>query len=78
MERLFYFCKEWHMAKARIKSTTGKIFENILFLADVFGDRADQDIPKLPILEMAQCFDLEVSRAPRSSRRRGNSWPLWK
>jgi hypothetical protein len=27
---------------------TGKIFENILFLAEVFGDNADKDIPDLP------------------------------
>lgn len=48
------------MAKTRAKRTTGKIFENILFLAEVFGDQADRDIPKLPVLEMARCFDLQV------------------
>jgi hypothetical protein len=66
------------MAKARAKRTTGKIFENILFLAEVFSDQAERDIPKLPVLEMARCFDLEVSSPPRSSRRRSKSWPLWK
>jgi hypothetical protein len=66
------------MAKALAKRTTGKIFENILFLAEVFGDQADRDIPKLPVLEMARCFDLEVSRPNRAGRRRSKSWPLWK
>jgi hypothetical protein len=59
------------------KSSTGKIFDNILFLAEVFGEQADQDIPKLPVLEMARCFDLEAPRVGRASRRRRKSWPLW-
>jgi len=42
------------MTRARQESPTGKIFDNILFLAEVFGDQADQDIPKMPVLEMAQ------------------------
>jgi len=56
------------MTRARQESPTGKIFDNILFLAEVFGDQADQDIPKMPVLEMAQCFDLQVPResAPRA------------
>lgn len=66
------------MAKTRAKRTTGKIFENILFLAEVFGDQADRDIPKLPVLEMARCFDLQVSRPNHAGRRRSKSWPLWK
>jgi len=57
---------------------TGKILDNILFLAEVFGDQADRDIPKLPVLEMAKCFDLEVPRISRVSRRRTKAWPLWK
>ena len=59
------------------KSSVGKIFDNILFLAEVFGDQADKDIPKLPVLEMARCFDLEAPRVNRASRRRRKSWPLW-
>jgi len=57
---------------------TGKILDNILFLAEVFGDQADRDIPKLPVLEMAKCFDLEVPRISHVSRRRTKAWPLWK
>jgi hypothetical protein len=76
MGRPFY--KELEMAKPRAKGTTGKIFDNILFLAEVFGDQAERDIPKLPVLEMAQCFDLEISNPSRASRRRSKAWPLWK
>ena len=60
------------------KNMTEKIFDNILFLAEVFGDQADKDIPKLPVLEMARCFDLDGPRVSRVSRRRSKSWPLWK
>jgi hypothetical protein len=56
---------------------TGKILDNVVFLAEVFGDREDRDIPKIPVLEMARCFDLEPPRAP-TSRRRSPDWPLWK
>jgi len=79
MERLFFERKGNAKMRAREKSMTGKILDNILFLAEVFGDQADRDIPKLPVLEMAKCFDLEaprISRAP--SRRRSRAWPLWK
>ena len=60
------------------KTTTGKIFDNILFLAEVFGEFDDKDIPKTPVLEMAQCFDLTTPRSARVSPPRGNSWALWK
>jgi hypothetical protein len=66
------------MAKAQQKSLTGRIFDNVLFLAEVFGDQANQDIPKMPVLEMAQCFDLQVPRVSPPSRRRRKAWALWK
>jgi hypothetical protein len=56
---------------------TGKIFENILFLAEVFGDQPDNDIPRLPVLEMARCFDLVPPVAARERRRRRKDWALW-
>ena len=62
----------------REKSVTGKILDNIIFLSEVFGEQADRDIPKLPVLEMAQCFDLDAPRISRVSRRRTKAWPLWK
>lgn len=66
------------MARAQAKSATAKIFENILFLEEVFADQPEGDIPALPVLEMAQCFDLEIAGPGRVGRRRSKSWPLWK
>lgn len=60
------------------KSTAGKILDNIIFLSEVFSEQADRDIPKLPVLEMAKCFDLEAPRIDRPSRRRSRAWQLWK
>ena len=59
------------------QSIAGKIFDNVLFLAEVFGDRANQDIPKIPVLEMARCFDLKPPRKLALGRRPPD-WPLWK
>jgi hypothetical protein len=78
MERLFVFIKEDGMTRARPEKAIGKIFDNILFLEEVFGDQADGDIPKLPVLEMARCFDLEPPRNVRVNRPRSKAWPLWK
>ena len=66
------------MASARQESRLGKIFDNILFLEEVFGNQAEGDIPRLPVLEMARCFDLEAPRVTRVTRRRSKAWPLWK
>jgi hypothetical protein len=66
------------MMSAREKSMTGKILDNIIFLSEVFGEQADRDIPKLPVLEMAKCFDLAVPRSTRLRRHRNKAWPLWK
>jgi len=74
----FFLGRELEMAITQAKRTAEKIFDNILFLAEVFGDQAEPDIPKLPVLEMARCFDLEVSSPSRGSRRRSKAWPLWK
>ena len=50
------------MSRARAENSIRKILDNILFLEEVFGDQADGDIPRLPVLEMARCFDLEPPR----------------
>lgn len=65
------------MAASRQQSIASKIFDNVMFLAEVFGDRPDREIPKIPVLEMAQCFDLTPPREPMLQRRR-RDWPLWK
>jgi hypothetical protein len=66
------------MARVRQQHGAEKILENILFLAEVFGDRPDEDIPPLPVLEMARCFELTHPRRLRAMRRRHRAWPLWK
>jgi hypothetical protein len=78
MGAFFLSGKGTGMIRTCEKSMTGKILDNILFLAEVFGDQADRDIPKLPVLEMAKCFDLEAPRISGASRRRSRAWPLWK
>ena len=65
------------MSRSRAQSLMSKILDNIVFL-EVFGEEADRDIPKIPVLEMARCFELEPSRNVRVSRRRSKGWPLWK
>ena len=66
------------MSRAHAKSLMSKILDNIIFLEEVFGEEADRDIPKIPVLEMARCFELEPSRNVRVSQRRSKGWPLWK
>ena len=78
VERFFFPRKGESMTTSKNKTMTGKIFDNILFLAEVFGDLDDKDIPKTPVLEMAQCFDLTVPRSARVMPPRSNSWALWK
>jgi hypothetical protein len=60
------------------KSMAVKIFENIIFLAEVFSEQADKDIPRLPVLEMAQCFELVPARSAKPNQQCNESWPLWK
>lgn len=59
------------------RSVTAKIFENILFLEEVFGNQADQNIPKIPVLEMAQCFELPDEQRKIRKRPRQREWSLW-
>jgi hypothetical protein len=59
------------------KTTTERIFENIIFLADVFGEQLEKDIPVWPVLEMARCFELAPMISARTSRPRRKDWPLW-
>jgi hypothetical protein len=62
----------------REKTTTEKIFENILFLAEVFGEEANRDIPNVPVLELARSFELSHPRVARRTRRHRKEWALWK
>jgi hypothetical protein len=66
------------MVRRHEKTITGRIFENILFLEEVFGDKADADIPDVPVLELAKCFELSHPRTLHAPTRRQKIWPLWK
>ena len=70
--------KDVLMARRHEKTMAGRIFENILFLEEVFGDKDDADIPDVPVLELAKCSELSHSRTLRATRGRQKSWPLWK
>ena len=59
------------------KTATERIFENIIFLADVFGDKLEKDIPVWPVLEMARCFELAQPDIAHASRLRRKDWQLW-
>jgi hypothetical protein len=77
MERLFYKQGDF-MTSRRSNMMTGKIFENILFLAEVFGGQNTRDIPNVPFIELARSFDLSPQTNKVRSRRRRKDWPLWK
>ena len=65
------------MARRHTKTMTNRIFENILFLEEVFGDKDDAEIPDVPILELAKCFELSQPRNLRVTKGRQKAWPLW-
>jgi len=65
------------MARFREKSATARIFENILFLAEIFGDKSESEIPNVPVLDLARCFELKNADPKQVSRRRrkpGSGW----
>jgi hypothetical protein len=58
VERLcFLVDTEVFMVRRHEKTMTGRIFENILFLEEVFGDKGDEDIPDVPVLELANALN---------------------
>ena len=60
------------------KTATERILENVIFLADVFGEQLEKDIPVWPILEMARCFELAPRTiADTTSQARRKDWVLW-
>jgi hypothetical protein len=40
-------------------SMVHRIFENIIFLEEVFVGRADGELPDVPLLELARSFELK-------------------
>ena len=35
-----------------------KVFDNLIFIAEVFADREQEEIPDVPLLELARSFEL--------------------
>ena len=66
------------MYEAIQKSIAAKILDNIIFLEEIFGNNASQDIPAVPVLELAQCFEQTGLRRTQEYRRASKDWPLWK
>ena len=66
------------MARHREKTTAGRIFENILFLEEVFGDKPDADIPDVPVLELANASSCLNRKSLALAGDVTSDWPLWK
>ena len=61
----------------REKTILARTFENILFLAEVFSEAADREVPNVPILELARGCELSRPPVARVSRRQKKRWTLW-
>ena len=46
------------------RSMAEKIFENIIFIEEIFADRTEEEIPDVPMLELARSFELKSERGP--------------
>ena len=55
--------------RRRPKSRLEKIFENLNFLVDVFGDKSSKDIPDVPFLDLARSFELSGPAKPKVGKR---------
>jgi hypothetical protein len=41
-----------------IDTTASRVFDNLIFIAEVFADREKEEIPDVPLLELARSFEL--------------------
>ena len=59
------------MAKRQLIDTTvSRVFENLIFIAEVFADREEEEIPDVPLLELARSFELRHFGAGKADARR--------
>ena len=65
------------MATRKTKTASAKIYDNILFLAEAFSDESGNEVPNVPILELARCFELQPPKMRQAARKRIKSWSLW-
>lgn len=49
-----------------------KVFDNLIFIAEVFADREAEEIPDVPMLELARSFELRHFGASSEARREVN------
>ena len=49
-----------------------KVFDNLIFIAEVFADREEEEIPDVPMLELARSFELRHLAATSEDRREAN------
>lgn len=46
-----------------------KVFDNLIFIAEVFADREEEEIPDVPLLELARSFELRSFERKKSRQR---------
>jgi hypothetical protein len=63
------------MDRSFLKTSLDRIYENLSFLTEAFSELEDKDIPNVPFLELARCFDLSSVNKGPLSRRRGKRRP---
>jgi hypothetical protein len=44
--------------KTRSETVAEKVFDNLIFIAEIFADREEEEIPDVPLLELARSFEL--------------------
>jgi len=49
-----------------------KVFDNLIFIAEVFADRKGEEIPDVPLLELARSFELRRFGARRETAKEVN------
>jgi len=55
-----------------IDTTAAKVFDNLIFIAEVFADRKGEEIPDVPLLELARSFELRRFGARRETAKEVN------
>jgi hypothetical protein len=58
--------------KNSLESLAEKVFDNLIFIAEVFADREEEEIPDVPMLELARSFELRHFGARSEARREVN------
>jgi hypothetical protein len=66
----FLFAMEETMAEKKSSEPLAeKVFDNLIFIAEVFADREEEEIPDVPLLELARSFELRSFERKQKMRR---------